>query len=150
MPIRSRYTGRTSHREQPAPTQAAPKEKGAIRRFAEWVDKNQKDYQRATGDTSIMEDISYPVKRCLRETGNYGEENRQDIRRRCKNDYFDDLPYEVVNRPHQNKRQMEFVIDTPRSNRLQNTERSRKTRARRQSPKIIERTVYVPMPPRDK
>jgi hypothetical protein len=145
MPIRSRYTGRTTRREQPAPVQkeSEPKQKNAIRRFAEWVQKNQDEYRRQTGDTTISEDIAYPVRRCVRQIGEYGEETRTDIRSRCRNYYLGDYPQESYNR--QSGRKMEFVIEKSTPPQMA-TVKTKKPKSR-QSPRVIERYIYVPAPP---
>lgn len=89
MSIRSRYTKRIIRAPPapaPAPT-AAPKKNGiqlkdiaskaaiAAKTFVKYVEDNQKEYIRQTGDTSLEEDLrNIPIRVC-RTAGNTGKDD---------------------------------------------------------------------------
>jgi len=148
MSVRSKYTGKTRHTRAPAPAPAEPPKKqgkssaskaaGALKRFVGWVQKNQEDYKRKSGDSSLEEDLrNIPIRVC-RNAGNAGREESQRIRERCKSDEDDELCRYLSGRP--SKRQ------APAQSHPQHLEFNVKPKPkRRPDPKV--KIIYVPYDP---
>lgn len=149
MSVRSKYTGRTRHQRTapaaaPQPAPAAPKQstaskaKGVLKAFAAYVEKNQKDYAKKTGDTSLGDDLrSIPIRVC-RNAGNAGREESHRIREQCRADDDDELCRFLSGRPAKRC--------SPSQQQPQHLEFTSKPKPkRRPAPKV--KVIYVPYDP---
>jgi hypothetical protein len=97
MSVRSRYTGTRQPRQPPVATHKpqktgiTTKAKNAIKAFAKYVEKNQRDYQRDTGDTSLGQDLRNIPIRVIRETGKLGSEESRRIQSMTRRDSDDEI-----------------------------------------------------------
>ena len=145
MPIRSRTT---AHRPRPKPqappaapapkpAPAAPvhKKRNPVARFLSWAEKNRADYyEDHPGETPISQDL-IPARRIVKKTGEFGRENRQNLRDAYgqNDEWIDEFQYGKRRKPQMVK---VIIREIP----VKAAPRKRTT-AR---PK--ERIIYVPVP----
>ena len=167
MPVRSRYTPRNRRpREAPEPQAEPPfvspvnqsafeKTKNVITALGKYIQKNQDDHRRA-GVTSIGDDAASFQSRVSGRAGDLGAEQMDDIRRSYRRDQDDKLLRDLQGsrRVHQDPppcRRVEFVIDDNSRYPPQQAQAPRPPAKRKKAPepKVIERIIYMPYPPKD-
>ncbi len=104
MAIRSKYTNPSrpprpaSEHRRSAKVPAAPnasavtKAKNALKNFAKYVEKNQRDSKKDTGDrSSLSNDLASIPMRVIRETGKLGHEESERIKRLNRRDSDEEI-----------------------------------------------------------